>query len=200
MRNRGAAAFRSMMKVIMIRTLMLPRDNRLLPELNAGEEVLLSGTVLTMRDAALERTRRLLEEGGELPFDPAGRIILHAGPTPPHAGRPAGAIGPTTSARMDRFLEMIFRLGVVGTLGKGPRSTAAAAIHRDYQAVYLSSVGGLGALFGTKVASIETVAWDELGPEAVKEVVLRGFPAIVAISSTGEDYLASIYAQFELRS
>jgi fumarate hydratase subunit beta len=94
---------------------------------------------------------------------------------------------------MDRFLEMLFDLGVRATLGKGPRSAEARALHEARGAVYLAAVGGLGALYGGMVESMEPVAWEDLGPEAVRRVRLQGLPAVVAIDARGTDYLAAQY-------
>lgn len=174
-----------------MREIRLPEQGEELRSLEAGEEVLLSGKVLTMRDAALERLRSLVDGGESPPFDLEGRVVFHSGPTPPAAGRPAGAIGPTTSARMDDFLPMLFELGVIATLGKGPRGSASAGAHEAAGSVYLAAVGGLGALFGGLVESILPVAWEDLGPEAVREVHLRRFPCVVAIDSRGTDHMAA---------
>jgi len=176
-----------------LRRLELPPDEDDLRSLRAGDEVELWGDALTMRDAALKRLEVVLASGEEPPFDVSGQLVFHAGPTPPAAGRPTGSIGPTTSARMDRFLEMLFDLGVRTTLGKGPRSAEARALHEARGAVYLAAVGGLGALCGGMVESMEPVAWEDLGPEAVYRVRLAGMPAFVAIDSRGEDHLAKQY-------
>jgi fumarate hydratase subunit beta len=179
--------------------LLLPAERERLSALEAGQEVLLTGDVLTMRDAALKRLEELLAEGGEPPFELEGQVVFHAGPTPPAAGRPAGAIGPTTSARMDRFLEMLFKQGVTATLGKGPRSKEAAKLHRAFGAVYFAAVGGLSAVYGGMVDEMEPVAWEELGPEGVYRVRLKGFPALVAIDAEGADHLVELHAKYRSR-
>jgi fumarate hydratase subunit beta len=173
--------------------LQLPPDDAALRALAAGEQVELFGDALTMRDAALRRLDSIVRAGEKPPFDVAGQLVFHAGPTPPAAGRPTGAIGPTTSARMDRFLGMLFKLGCRATLGKGPRSAEARELHEAFGAVYLAAVGGIAALYGAMVEEVEPVAWEELGAEAVFRVRLSGLPALVAIDSRGEDYLAKQY-------
>lgn len=183
----------------MTKEIRLPEESEALRALRAGEEVLLSGAVLTMRDAALKRLKSALERGEEPPFDLAGQVVFHSGPAPAAAGRPAGAVGPTTSARMDGFLPMLFDLGVVATIGKGPRSPEAAAEHASKRCVYLAAVGGLGALYGGMVRAIRPVAWEDLGPEAVREVVLEEFPALVAIDSRGEDHLSRAREEYGRR-
>ena len=179
-----------------MKELRLPPDPEALRSLTAGEEVLLSGPVLTMRDAALARLERLVREGHKPPFDLTGQVVFYAGPTPPAAGRPAGAIGPTTSARMDHMLELLLKAGAVATLGKGPRSADAVALHEPYGHVYFAAVGGVAALYGDMVDDIEPVAWEELGPEAVYRVTLSNFPAIVAIDASGRDHFSSQYASY----
>jgi tartrate/fumarate subfamily iron-sulfur-dependent hydro-lyase beta chain len=176
-----------------LKRLALPPEQSALLSLRAGDEVELWGDAVTMRDAALKRLEEILASGGKPPFEISGQLIFHAGPTPPAAGRPAGAIGPTTSARMDRFLRMLFEQGVRATLGKGPRSDEARALHEARGAVYFAAAGGLGALYGGMVESMEPIAWEDLGPEAVYRVRLTGMPAFVAIDSHGEDHLAKQY-------
>ncbi len=179
-----------------MKELRLPPEEGALLALKAGDDVLLTGEVLTMRDAALGRLQAIIREGGKPPFDLKGQVIFHAGPTPPAAGRPAGAIGPTTSARMDHYLEMLFDMGVRATLGKGPRSAESAALHASRGAIYLAAAGGLGALYGGMVVAIEPVAWGDLGPEAVRKVTLERLPALVAIDASGSDHLVERHSRF----
>ena len=176
-----------------MKRLELPPEKGALRELQAGDEVELFGDALTMRDAALKRLASMIEAGEKPPFDLTGQLVFHAGPTPAAGGRAVGAIGPTTSARMDRYLEMLFSLGVRSTLGKGPRSEKARELHEKWGAVYLASVGGVAALFGSKVVSAEVLAWEDLGPEAVRRVRLAGLPAVVAIDARGTDHLRAQY-------
>ena len=176
-----------------MKRLELPPEDAALRALVAGEEVELFGEALTMRDAALKRLAALLQAGEAPPFDVSGQLVFYAGPTPAAGDRAVGAIGPTTSARMDRYLEMLFDLGVRSTLGKGPRSPEARELHEKYQAVYLAAVGGVAALFGSRVTSVEVLAWEDLGPEAVRRVRLQGLPAVVAIDARGTDHLAAQY-------
>lgn len=179
-----------------MKVLNLPPDDKDLRSLAAGEEVRLVGRALTLRDAAHGRLKDLVDRGQKPPFDLAGQLVFYAGPSPAAAGRPVGAIGPTTSARMDRFLELTFELGVRATLGKGPRAPEVAELHERYAAVYLAAVGGVAALLGGMAEEIEPVAWDDLGPEAVYRVMLRDFPAVVAIDVSGLDFLAERYLHY----
>jgi len=179
-----------------VKELLTPPDIGELRSLAAGDDIVLTGQVLTMRDAALGRLDSLLAEGGRPPFELAGQVVFHAGPTPPAAGRPTGAIGPTTAARMDHFLEMLFDQGVVATIGKGPRSAESTAVHESNGAVYFAAIGGIAALYGGMVVAMEPVAWDDLGPEAVRRVTILRFPVLVAIDSSGADFLASRHARY----
>jgi fumarate hydratase subunit beta len=179
-----------------LRVLNLPPDDVDLRSLTAGDEVLLTGQALTLRDAAHGRLADLMSRGERPPFDLDGQLVFYAGPSPAAAGRPVGAIGPTTSARMDRFLELTFELGVRATLGKGPRAPEMRQLHERYAAVYLAAVGGVAALLGGLVEGIEPIAWEDLGPEAVYRVILRDFPAVVAIDTSGRDFLAERYLHY----
>lgn len=179
-----------------MKVLNLPPDDKELRTLAAGEELLLVGRALTLRDAAHGRLADLVNRGEKPPFDLAGELVFYAGPSPAAAGRPVGAIGPTTSARMDRFLELTFELGVRVTLGKGPRARQVKELHERYGAVYLAAVGGVAALLGGLVEDIEPVAWEDLGPEAVYRVILRDFPAVVAIDASGRDFLSERYLHY----
>jgi fumarate hydratase subunit beta len=181
-----------------VKEIRLPPDEKDLRSLTAGEEVRLSGQVLTMRDAALKRLEAVVRKGGKPPFDLKGQVVFYAGPTPPAAGRPAGAIGPTTSARMDHLLELLIDAGAVATLGKGPRSADAVALHERHGLVYFAAVGGLAALYGGMVEAMEQVAWEDLGPEAVYRVTLNDFPAVVAIDASGRDHHSSQHASYRL--
>ena len=182
-----------------LKRLNLPPDDAELRALPVGQEVLLNGEALTLRDATLARLDSLVSSGGRPPFDLDGQLVFHSGPTPPAAGRPCGAIGPTSSARMDHLLPLLFGLGVRATLGKGPRSEEATALHERYGAVYLAAVGGTAALYGGMVEAMETIAWEDLGPEAVYRVWLRDFPAVVAIDARGEDHLRAQYILYRSR-
>ena len=149
--------------------------------LRAGDKVLLSGTVYTSRDAAHKRIVKLIEEGGELPFDLDGACIYYAGPTPAPKGLPIGSCGPTTSGRMDPFAPLLLDRGLAAMIGKGGRDKAVCdAIVRN-KAVYLCAVGGAGALAARCVKECKEIAFFDLGCESVKRIVLDKFPLIVGI-------------------
>jgi fumarate hydratase class I/fumarate hydratase subunit beta len=160
--------------------------------LSAGDAVALYGTIYTMRDAGHRRALDYLERHGELPFGLAGQALFYAGPTPPAAGRPFGAIGPTTASRMDFATPQLLRAGITLMLGKGRRSPAVALACAQTKSVYLATTGGAAALLAGFVASAEPVAWDDLGTEALRKLVLDGMPAFVAIDTQGIDLYNSL--------
>ena len=178
--------------------LTMPFDRDELAMLRAGEACLLTGPLYTLRDAG---HLRLLEEvdqregaangKGELPYGLAGQAIFYAGPTPPAAGRPFGAIGPTTSSRMDFAAPRLHDLGVVATVGKGVRSQALKDACVRNGAVYFVTVGGAAAYLAKCVTSSETLAYDDLGTEALRRIQVVDFPVFVGIDVLGNDIYAS---------
>lgn len=155
------------------------------PMLRAGDRVLLSGTIYTARDAAHKRMFTQLEAGEPLPFPWEGAAIYYAGPTPAPENLPIGACGPTTSSRMDVFAPRMLDLGLTCMIGKGPRSPAVCEAIRRNGGVYLCAVGGAGALAAKCVQSLRVIAYEDLGCESVKELVVKDFPLVVAIDAAG---------------
>ena len=155
------------------------------PALNAGDRVLLSGTIYTARDAAHKRIFALLDEGKEPPFPLEGSCVYYAGPTPAPEGLPIGSCGPTTSSRMDVFAPRLLDLGMKCMIGKGPRSQAVVEAIQRNGAVYLCAIGGAGALAAKSVRSLEVIAFEDLGCESVKRLEIENFPLLVAIDCHG---------------
>lgn len=154
-------------------------------ELNAGDRVLLSGTVYTSRDAAHKRIFELLDSDETLPFELDGACIYFAGPTPTPEGMVIGSCGPTTSGRMDVYSPRLLDLGLAAMIGKGERNKEVCdAIVRN-NAVYFCAVGGAGAICAKHIISCEEIAFRDLGCESVKKLELDDFPVIVAIDSHG---------------
>ncbi len=156
-----------------------PIDRELLKTLDVGDLILITGEMYTARDTA----HKLMTREGQIPIDLNDKIIYYAGPAPAPPGYPVGSIGPTTSSRMDVYTEDMLKAGVAVTIGKGPRSDEIKPLFAKYNAVYLSALGGIGALLATKVVSAEAVAFEHLGPEAVYRLEVTEFPAIVVIST-----------------
>ena len=170
-----------------------------LPELRAGDRVLLSGAIYTARDAAHKRLFGLLDRGEALPFDLKGAAIYYAGPTPGQQGMVVGACGPTTAGRMDAFAPRLLDLGLGAMIGKGERSQAVVdAIVRN-GACYFAAVGGAGALIARCIETAEVIAFDDLGCESVKRMTVRDLPLIVAIDSQGNDLYKQGRAEYEVK-
>jgi len=173
-----------------MRELTLPPSREDLRSLRAGDPVLLSGPVYTARDATHARLIEELERDGALPYGLGGQVLFYAGPTPAAAGRPVGSVGPTTAKRMDPFTPRILAAGIVGVIAKGARSDEVRRAFAEHGAVYFAAVGGSAALLAKHVTAAETVAYPELGPEALVRMTLNGFPAFVAIDALGGDVYA----------
>lgn len=155
------------------------------PTLKAGQKVLFSGTIYTSRDAAHKRINALLDEGKALPYDLKNATIYYAGPTPAPEGMPIGSCGPTTSGRMDVYTPRFLDLGLKCMIGKGGRTPEVTEAVRRNKAVYLCAIGGAGALAAQCIKSARVIAFEDLGCESVKELVVEDFPLIVAIDCTG---------------
>ncbi|RMG97613.1 MAG: Fe-S-containing hydro-lyase [Candidatus Dadabacteria bacterium] len=155
--------------------------------LRAGDRVLLTGTVYTARDAAHARLVALIEKGEPLPFDPRGQIIYFVGPTPAPPGRPIGSAGPTTSYRMDPYSPVLVAHGLKGMIGKGKRSAEVKDALKKHKAVYFGAVGGAAALISKRIRSAEIVAYEDLGPEAIRKLEVEDFPVVVVNDAHGGD-------------
>ena len=156
-----------------------------IPEISCGDEVLLSGTVYTARDAAHKRITELIKKGENLPFDIKDASVYYAGPTPEREGYVCGSFGPTTSSRMDVYSPLLLDMGLVCMIGKGPRNDAVKdAIVRN-GAIYLCAIGGAGALAAKCITSLDVIAFPELGCESVKRLTFRDFPLVCGIDSKG---------------
>ncbi|MCH5198379.1 MAG: fumarate hydratase C-terminal domain-containing protein [Oscillospiraceae bacterium] len=156
-----------------------------IPGLRAGDKVLLSGTVYTARDAAHARIFSLLDSNEELPFDIKDAVIYYAGPTPSKPSGQIGSFGPTTSARMDKFSPRLLDLGLAAMIGKGNRDSFTSEAIKRNCAVYFCAGGGFGALISESIASIEEIAFKELGCESVKKLEVKNLPLVVGVDCLG---------------
>jgi len=161
------------------------KDMQKLISLKAGTQVYLSGKILTGRDAAHKRIREIIESGKDLPIDLKDKLIYYMGPTPSRAGNVIGSCGPTSSYRMDSFLEMTLKLGIKGTIGKGDRGDFVKEIIKKYEAPYLITIGGAGAYLAKCILSKKTLAFEDLGAESINELTIKDFPAIIGIDCRG---------------
>ena len=155
--------------------------------LRAGDRITISGTVYTARDAAHKRLIDLLEAGKELPIPVEGQVIYYVGPSPASPGRVIGAAGPTTSYRMDPYAPRLIELGLKGMIGKGKRSEEVKAAIVKHKAVYMAAIGGAGALMARAIKKVRIVAYEDLGPEALREMEVEKLPAIVVNDTEGND-------------
>jgi fumarate hydratase subunit beta len=155
--------------------------------LRSADKVLLNGTILTGRDAAHKRLVDLLDRGGELPVDVRGQVIYFVGPTPARPGRPVGSAGPTTSCRMDAYSPRLIAEGLKGMIGKGPRSQEVKDALIKHHGVYFAATGGAGALLSTHILRSDIIAYDDLGPEAIRRMTVQNFPVIVVNDILGND-------------
>jgi len=153
--------------------------------LRAGDEVLISGTIYTARDAAHKRMAACLDQGETLPFPIRDAIVYYAGPTPERPGEIIGSIGPTTSTRMDAYTPRLLAQGLRGMLGKGRRSAEVMACMQTHGAVYFGAIGGAAALLAQCVTDVAVVCYEDLGAEAIRRLTVRDFPATVVIDSRG---------------
>ncbi|MBW2561764.1 MAG: fumarate hydratase C-terminal domain-containing protein [Deltaproteobacteria bacterium] len=156
-------------------------------ELNAGDMVLLSGSIITGRDTAHKRLSMLIAEGRDLPVNLDGETIFYAAPTPPRPGRVIGSIGPTTSYRMDGYAHDLMRMGLKGMIGKGRRSAEVRAAIMKYKAVYFGAMGGIAALMAGCVKKADVIAYEDLGPESMMRLEIKDFPLIVINDTKGGD-------------
>lgn len=151
-----------------------------------GETLLLSGKMLTGRDAAHKRLCAMLDAGEEMPVDLKGRFIYYVGPVDPVRDEVVGPAGPTTATRMDKFTRQILGTGLMGMIGKAERGPAAIEAIRDNKAVYLMAVGGAAYLVSKAIKHADVVAFPELGMEAIYEFDVEDMPVTVAVDVKGE--------------
>lgn len=166
------------------------------PKLRAGDKVLLSGYIYTARDAAHKRFESMLNNGEKLPVDIDGAVIYYAGPTPAPSGKPIGSCGPTTSGRMDRFAPRLLDLGLCAMIGKGERNEEVRKAVVRNGAAYFCAIGGAGALAASCVKSCEVVAFEDLGCESVKRLLVEKFPVTVADDCQGGDIFSEGRAKY----
>lgn len=147
--------------------------------------MLLSGSIITARDAAHKRFFEAIDNEQPLPIELDSSIIYYAGPTPAPEHLPIGSCGPTTSSRMDPYTPKLLDMGLVAIIGKGPRSDSVCEAIVRNKSVYFCSIGGAGALVAQCVKDCEVLAYDDLGCESVKRLTIENMPLIVAIDCHG---------------
>lgn len=176
--------------------LTTPLDEMEIKDLESGDKVFLSGEIYTARDAAHKRLVALLDEGGELPFDLRGAVIYYVGPAPARPGQVMNSAGPTTSYRMDVFTPLLLEHGLKATIGKGPRSAAVREAMVKNGGVYFAAVGGAAAGIASSIREAEVVAYEDLGPEAIRKLVVDRMPLFVVNDTGGGDLFEQGVAEY----
>jgi fumarate hydratase subunit beta len=155
--------------------------------LRTGDIVRLDGVIYTARDAAHARKADAIEKGDPLPFDPEGQVVYFTGPAPARPGHALGPAGPTTASRMDPYSPLLIERGLRGMIGKGLRSEAVREAMREHGCVYFGAVEGTAALLARCVKEAEIIAYEDLGAEAIRRLVVEDFPVVVVNDLHGRD-------------
>lgn len=180
----------------MLKRIRLPLTSQDIAELHSGDNVLLNGVVYVARDTAHQRLIDALQKGQPLPFDIHGQTIYYMGPSPARPSQVIGSAGPTTSGRMDTFSVPLMAAGLRGMIGKGNRSAQVKEGMKKYGAVYFAAIGGAGALISRCIKKSDTVAYPELGAEAIRRLEVEDFPVTVINDIYGGDLYQEGKAEF----
>ena len=156
------------------RKITLPLTRELARTLHAGDQVLLTGTIYTSRDAGHKRMCEALAKGEKIPFDPTDATIYYVGPTPAKPGEVIGSAGPTTSGRMDAYAPTMMSVGARGMIGKGARLPEVVEAMKKYDGVYFGAIA-------------ELIAYEDLGAEALRKLYVEDMPLVVIIDSEGNN-------------
>lgn len=168
------------------------KDRKILRSLKPGDLVSIYGRVLAARDATHRRLLQMLEHNEPLPVSLRNQCLYYVGPTPAPPGRMIGSAGPTTAYRMDAYTPRLLELGLAATMGKGPRGPEVKEAIMKYGAVYLATFGGAGAYLSERIQAARVIAFPELGPEALFELEVEDFPAVVINPPSGGDYYEEV--------
>jgi fumarate hydratase subunit beta len=183
-------------EIVEAKRITLPLSDDDVAFLVAGNRVLISGELYTGRDAAHKRMVEALDRQQSLPFDPRGQIIYFVGPAPAKPGQVIGSAGPTTSYRMDAYSPRLLAVGLKGMIGKGFMGPAVQEALVKYKGIYMSAVGGAGALIAKQIRAVEIIAYEDLGPEAVRRLVVEDFHAVVVYDMYGGDLFKEGQAKY----
>lgn len=167
--------------------LTTPLDHDDIAHLKTGDVVRLHGVIYTARDAAHARMKEAIDKGKPLPFDPEGQVIYFTGPAPARPGNAIGPAGPTTASRMDPYSPLLVERGLKGMVGKGIRSEAVRESMHEHGCVYFGAVEGTAALLADRVKEAHIVAYEDLGTEAIRRLVVEDFPVVVVNDLHGGD-------------
>jgi fumarate hydratase subunit beta len=188
------------LKMATQRRIHAPLTDEVIATLHAGDMVLLSGEIYTARDGAHQRLYEALIKGEKLPIDLHGTVIFYAAPTPTPTGKVIGSIGPTTSYRMDDFTPKLLENGLKGMIGKGNRAPEVVAAIKKHGAVYFGAIGGIAALTAQCVKRMELIAYEDLGPEAIRKLTIVDMPVIVINDTAGHDLYAEQQNKWRITS
>jgi fumarate hydratase subunit beta len=164
-----------------------PLSMKEIEALKTGDVVRLNGVLFTARDAAHARMKEAIEADESLPFDLEGQVVYFTGPAPARPGHALGPAGPTTASRMDPYSPLLIERGLRGMVGKGSRSEAVLESMREHGCVYFGAVEGTAALLADCVKEAEIVAYEDLGAEAIRRLVVESFPVVVVNDLYGGD-------------
>ena len=173
--------------MVEVKRIKAPLTDEDVLKLKIGDSVLITGKIYTARDAAHKRLIDLIQKGESLPVDLKGQIIYYVGPAPAKPGYIIGPAGPTTSGRCDPYTPTLLSLGLKGMIGKGVRSKEVRDAMKKFKAVYFSATGGAAALIAKNIKAVKIIAYEDLGPEAIRELEVEDFPVIVADDAHGGD-------------
>ena len=160
------------------------------------DQVLVTGTIYTSRDAGHKRMCEALAKGEKIPFDPTDATIYYVGPTPAKPGQVIGSAGPTTSGRMDAYAPTMMSVGARGMIGKGARLPEVVEAMKKYDGVYFGAIGGAGALLAKCIKKAELIAYEDLGAEALRKLYVEDMPLVVIIDSEGNNLYESGRAEY----
>ncbi len=177
--------------------LSTPLSTEDVAQLRIGDRVFLSGTVYTGRDAAHKRLVALLEKGEELPLPLSGQAIYYVGPTPAPPGKPIGSAGPTTSYRMDPYAPALMDVGLKAMIGKGQRDKSVKESIVKNKAVYLAAIGGAAVVVAQAIKEAQVIAYEDLGPEAIRKLTVENMPCVVANDTEGGDIFEEGVKQYQ---
>ncbi|MEO0119475.1 MAG: Fe-S-containing hydro-lyase [candidate division WOR-3 bacterium] len=170
-----------------IKKITTPLTDEVVESLKAGDQVLINGIIYSARDLAHKRLVETIEKKEKLPFELKGAVIYYVGPAPAKPGYPIGPAGPTTSGRMDPYTPILLANGLKGMIGKGNRSEEVKKAMIKYKGVYFGAIGGVAALTMKKIKQAKIIAYEDLGPEAISELLVEDFPVIVINDIYGND-------------
>ena len=182
------------------RKIKTPLTEEVITSRHAGDMVLLSGEVYTARDVAHRRLYESLLKGEKLPVNLSEVVLFYAAPTPTPPKKVVGSIGPTTSYRMDFFTPKLIENGLKGMIGKGNRSPEVIEAIKQHKAVYFGAIGGIAALMSQCVKKMELVAYEDLGPEAIRMLTIVDLPLVVINDSQGNDLYLSEQTKWRVTS